>query len=73
MLTLTRRNNQSILIKHNDTVITITVHEAFQGRVKVSIDAPREFVILREEVEDRTTKRRSHEVDADPSGSPGTA
>lgn len=40
MLILTRRLGESILIKHGDTDINITVHKISAGRIKLGIEAP---------------------------------
>lgn len=46
MLVLTRRRNQEIVIGSN---IRIRIGEIASGRVKLLIDAPREWAVRREE------------------------
>jgi carbon storage regulator len=47
MLVLSRKQGESIRINDN---VTITVVSVGQGRVKLSIDAPRDVLVLREEL-----------------------
>ena len=47
MLVLSRKQGESIRISDN---ITISVVSVGHGRVKLSIDAPRDVIVLREEL-----------------------
>ncbi len=49
MLVLSRKLGESILL---DDKITITVMEVSKGVVKLGIDAPKEMLILRKELEE---------------------
>ena len=49
MLVLSRRINESIKIGRD---ITITIVKLTKGRVRIGIDAPPDFVVLRTEVWD---------------------
>ncbi|MFK5948915.1 MAG: carbon storage regulator [Methylococcales bacterium] len=57
MLVLDRKSNESILIETpNGDTIEITLLETTKGRGKLGIDAPKEYIILRDElVEDYAT------------------
>ena len=48
MLVLTRRNNQKITIGDD---ITITIFNIGPDSVKVGIDAPKDLLVMRDEVE----------------------
>lgn len=50
MLTLSRKAGESIMI--NDDIV-ITIVETRRNKVRVSISAPREYTILREEIYNR--------------------
>lgn len=50
MLVLTRKRNQAIVIRTSDGSITITILDIQRERTKVGIDAPKECVILRDEL-----------------------
>lgn len=50
MLVLTRKENEKIRI---DEKIVITVLRCGNGKVKLGLEAPREVVILRDEIEKR--------------------
>ena len=51
MLTLNRKKGESIILTLNDKRIEIVLSEAKHGQAKLSIDAPEEVLILREELE----------------------
>lgn len=51
MLTLNRKEGESIILIVNDQRIEIVLSEAKYGQAKLSIDAPEEVLILREELE----------------------
>ncbi len=61
MLVLSRKNNQSILIRGRDGEIRVVVIESEKGKIKLGIEAPRGYLILREEVvtEIRQANRQS--------------
>jgi len=48
MLVLTRKVAQKVII--GDKLIVITILESKDGIVKIGIEAPREMIILREEI-----------------------
>lgn len=64
MLILSRKQDQSILIGDN---IKITIVEIKNNIVKVGIDAPRDFTILREElyIEIATENKKALEINLD--------
>lgn len=51
MLTLNRKEGESIILTINDKRVQIYLSEAKNGQAKISIDAPEEILILREELE----------------------
>ncbi len=51
MLTLNRKEGESIILTLNDQRIEIVLTEAKLGQAKLSIDAPDDVLILREELE----------------------
>ena len=51
MLTLERKEGESIILTINDQRVTILLSEAKRGKASISIDAPEEILILREELE----------------------
>ncbi len=61
MLVLSRKVDQTIVIQGN---ITIKILEINGDRVKIGIDAPRDVVVLRQEL---TESDRTDTVDVDPS------
>ena len=64
MLVLTRRLGQSVTLERGDTTITVTVTEATEastGRVRLGIDAGRDWHIIRNEItksDNRPLKRK---------------
>jgi carbon storage regulator len=53
MLVLTRKNNEQIIITiPNEKEIVIRVVQISSNQVKIGIDAPKEFLILRDELID---------------------
>jgi len=50
MLVLERKEGESIIIKNNDDVIEIILARDQHGRVKIGIDAPEKFNIVRKEL-----------------------
>lgn len=50
MLTLERKEGESIIIYKDDLEITITLSEIKGKHAKISIDAPEEYNIAREEL-----------------------
>lgn len=50
MLVLSRKKNEAIVIKGVDGEIRIVVIEGERGRVRLGIDAPKGYLILREEL-----------------------
>ncbi len=61
MLVLSRKNNQSILIRGRDGEIKVVVVESEKGKIRLGIEAPKGYLILREEVvtEIRQANRQS--------------
>lgn len=53
MLILTRRTSESIIIGEGDDAITIQIAGINGNQVKVSIDAPRNIPVHREEIYQR--------------------
>lgn len=51
MLTLNRKEGESIILTINDQRVQIYLSEAKNGQASISIDAPEEVLILREELE----------------------
>ena len=51
MLTLERKENESILIQHEGQELWIKVRQAGHGKIKLDFVGPGDFVILREELE----------------------
>ena len=51
MLSLNRKEGESIILTFNDQRIEILLSEAKHGQAQLSIDAPEEILILREELE----------------------
>ncbi len=49
--TLNRKEGESIIITINDQRVNFILSEAKNGQAKISIDAPEEMLILREELE----------------------
>lgn len=56
MLILQRKEGQSLTI---DDRIVVTVQEIGQGRVRLSVDAPRDIVVLRTELVEAQRENRS--------------
>lgn len=56
MLILSRRKDEGIRIGEN---VRVSIHKVVGGRVYLSIEAPRDTVILRDEVEDREKRKES--------------
>ncbi len=50
MLVLSRKKNEGILIKGKDGNIRIVVIEADKGKIRLGIEAPKGYTILREEL-----------------------
>lgn len=50
MLTLNRKEGESIIIYKDDVEIEIKLSESHNGYAKISIDAPGEYHIAREEL-----------------------
>jgi carbon storage regulator len=48
MLVFSRKKNETVIINHN---ITITITDIKAGVVKIGVDAPRDIVINRGEIE----------------------
>ncbi len=61
MLVLSRKNNQSILIRGREGEIRVVVVESEKGKIRLGIEAPKGYLILREEVvtEIRQANRQS--------------
>jgi carbon storage regulator len=57
MLILTRRRTETVVIGDN---ITITVLDVNGGRVRIGVNAPREIIVNREEILEKT--RRGHRM-----------
>ncbi len=52
MLTLERKEGESILIQHEGQELRIKVRQGNGGKIKVDFDGPTDFVILREELKE---------------------
>jgi carbon storage regulator len=50
MLVLSRKKNEGIVIKGGDGDIRIVVIEVDKGKIRVGIEAPRGYTIIREEL-----------------------
>lgn len=50
MLVLTRKKNEGIIIKGKDGDIRIILIEAEKGKVRLGIEAPKGYLIVREEL-----------------------
>jgi carbon storage regulator len=61
LLVLSRKNNQSILIRGKEGEIRVVVVESEKGKIRLGIEAPKGYLILREEVvtEIRQANRQS--------------
>jgi carbon storage regulator len=57
MLILTRRRTEAVVIGDN---VTITVLDIKGGRVRIGVNAPREIIVNREEILEKT--RRGHRM-----------
>lgn len=58
MLSLTRKIGESIIIGDGDNKITLTVLGARHGQVRLSIDAPKEIPVHREEIYQRIQQEK---------------
>ena len=67
MLVLSRKVGERILIGDH---IAVTVVRVGQGMVRIGVEAPRDYSILREEVKDRQATANTSEGEADPPPSP---
>ncbi len=56
MLILTRRRTETVVIGDN---ITITVLDVKGGRVRIGVNAPREIIVNREEILEKTQEGTS--------------
>ena len=63
MLVLSRKVDQTIVIQHN---ITIKILEITGDRVKLGINAPRDVVILRQELQDEVRQENLRAVQPTP-------
>ena len=52
MLTLERKEGETILIQHEGQELRIKVRHAGNDKIKLDFDGPIDFVILREELND---------------------
>ncbi len=50
MLVLTRKKNEGVLIKGKDGDIRIVAIEVDRGRIRLGIEAPKGYTIMREEL-----------------------
>ncbi|HOJ44066.1 MAG TPA: carbon storage regulator [Syntrophorhabdaceae bacterium] len=50
MLVLTRKKNEGIIIKGRDGDIRVFLIDAEKGKVRIGIEAPRGYTIIREEL-----------------------
>ncbi|MCX8111079.1 MAG: carbon storage regulator [Syntrophorhabdaceae bacterium] len=50
MLVLTRKKNEGIIIKGRDGDIRVFMIDADKGKVRIGIEAPKGYTILREEL-----------------------
>ena len=51
MLTLERKEGESIVLYNDDLEIEVVIQTVNKGRVKVQIDAPNEIHIVRKEID----------------------
>ena len=59
MLILTRRPAETLVIGEN---VTVTVLAIQGGRVRLGVNAPRDIVVNREEICEKTKTRRKHRM-----------
>ena len=52
MLTLERKEGESIIIQHEGQELRIKVRQAGNGKIKLDFDAPTEFVSIRDELKE---------------------
>ena len=52
MLTLNRKEGESIILTNEGLKIQILLKEAINGKASISIDAPEDVLILREEIDE---------------------
>ena len=50
MLTLERKEGESIVLYNDELEIEVVIQTVKNGRVKVQLDAPQEFTIIRNEL-----------------------
>ena len=50
MLVLTRKDNQFIYLQDGNRSIAIKVYECVNGSCRLAIEAPKDIIILREEI-----------------------
>lgn len=62
MLVLSRRVGEKIIIGDE---ITITIVRVSQGTVRIGVDAPRDMMVIRQEVADAIKRDSSPETPAD--------
>jgi carbon storage regulator len=60
MLILTRRPTQTVTIGND---ITVTVLEIRGRQVRIGVTAPRDIAVLREEIVEKVTARRTRDTD----------
>ena len=67
MLVLSRKKNQGILIRGKEGDIRVVVLEADKGRLRLGMEAPKGYTIIREELilETKDANRRSAVEDID--------
>jgi carbon storage regulator len=67
MLVLSRKKNQGILIQGKEGDVRVVVIEADKGRLRLGIEAPRGYTIIREELvlETKEANKRSAVEGAD--------
>lgn len=65
MLVLSRKVGERILIGDN---IAVTVVRVGPGMVRIGVDAPRDYSIVREEIKDRQTKATAADGNGDGEG-----
>lgn len=58
MLCLTRREGQSVIVDTPAGIMRIRTNQIRHGIMRLNIDAPIEFQVVREEAVKRTSKRR---------------
>lgn len=68
MLVLSRRKKESFVMGFGDMLVTVSVIEFHQGKVRLAIDAPKEVFIHRQEVYDAIVRKGHNPLAKAPDG-----